>query len=54
MYLRIDGGIKEGNIRYKDKNDVKYVLPLKVERPLLWMVMYHINHRIHMVLEKEI
>lgn len=29
MYLRIDGGIKEGNIRYKDKNDVKYVLPLK-------------------------
>ena len=29
MYLRIDDGIKDGNIRYKDKNDVKYVLPLK-------------------------
>lgn len=29
MYLRIDDGIKEGNIRYKDKNGVKYVLPLK-------------------------
>ena len=29
LYLRIDDGIKEGNIRYKDKNGVKYVFPLK-------------------------
>ena len=29
MYLRIDDGIKEGNIRYKDKNGNKYVLQLK-------------------------
>tara|TARA_B110000285_G_scaffold233427_2_gene307217 strand:+ start:2290 stop:2805 length:516 start_codon:yes stop_codon:yes gene_type:complete len=29
MYLTIDDGIKDGNIRYKDKNSIKRVLHLK-------------------------
>ena len=29
MYLTIDSGIKDGNIRYKDKNNIKKVLNVK-------------------------
>ena len=29
MYLTIDSGIKDGNIRYKDKNNIKRVLNVK-------------------------
>ena len=29
LYLRIDEGIKEGNLRYKDKNNKKLVISIK-------------------------
>ena len=43
MYLRLDKDVIDGNLRYKDKHNVKKYWRFVVEQQLLWMEMFLIN-----------